>query len=187
MLCVLYMALGSSKPCPETVPFSRMPYCKGVTTPMLIWAFYQKLVGADMPTAYGQILLTADLSGLSFAHSFYAVCEDFNSHVAIQKSWAIFQKYNYKQMSTFSRYTFKDTFPNITVLTWCIVGALDWMCRVSFSTQSFFFLSRGEATGKETKKLILASIWPNGSTAKPSETWSVHQLKGKTMLFAKQS
>lgn len=63
---------------------------------------------------------------LSFAHSFYSVCVDFNSHIVIQTYWAIFQKYNNQQMSTFSRYTFKDTFPNVTILTWCMLGALDW-------------------------------------------------------------
>ena len=56
-------------------------------------------------------------------------------------------------MSTFSRYTFKDTFPNITVLTWCILGALDWMCRVSFSTQSFFSSVLAKPLAKKQKNL----------------------------------
>ena len=39
-------------------------------------------------------------------------------------------------MSTFSRCTFEDTFPDATILTWCVLGALTWMCSVSRCVQA---------------------------------------------------
>ena len=44
----------------------------------------------------------------------------------------VFKKYDDKQSSTFSRYNFEDMFPNVVILTWCILAALDQMCRVVF-------------------------------------------------------
>ena len=36
----------------------------------------------------------------------------------------------------FCQYAFRDTFQNVTILTWCILGALDQMCRVLQCTQA---------------------------------------------------
>lgn len=91
-------------------------------------------------------------------------------------------------MSMFNWNAFVDSFPKVTILTWCILGALDQMCKVPFSThrQSVFSQSCPPQKGKEKKKKkTLASIGLKGSTAKPSKTLSVHQLKEKKTAFRK--
>ena len=74
-------------------------------------------------------------------------------------------------MSTFSRcYTFKDTFRNIVILTWCGLGALDRMC--SFSVH------------KDGKIASRKSILQSGSMTRHWKTLSVHQPRVETMLEA---
>ena len=76
------------------------------------------------------------VESVCFASCFYAIFYAFNSCVMIQKSYAIFQKYDDKLRSTFSRYTFEDTFPDAMILTWCVLGALNQLCRVSQCMQT---------------------------------------------------
>ena len=54
-------------------------------------------------------------------------------------------------MSTFSQYTFKETFPNVAILNWCILGALDWMCSIIRSAHTGKALFRQPPEKKKKK------------------------------------
>ena len=109
------------------------------------------------------------VESVCFASCFYAIFDAFNSCVMIQKSYAIFQKYDDKLRSTFSWYTFEDTFPDAMILTWCVLGALNQLCRVSLSA---------------CRQSIVSESWQN-HWQRNQKTLFVYWLKEKTMLFAK--
>ena len=113
--------------------------------------------------------LVADLSSLYVLPVVFTQFLMLLIPVIIQKSYAIFQKYEDKLMSTFNRYTFEDTFPDATILTWCVLGALDWMCRVSLSA---------------FRQSVVSQSWQN-HRQRNQKTLSVNWLKEKAMLFAK--
>ena len=109
------------------------------------------------------------VESVCFASCFYAIFDAFNSCVIIWKSYAIFQKYDDKLMSTFSRYTFEDAFPHAMILTWCVLGALNQLCRVSLSA---------------CRQSIVSQSWQN-HWQRNQKTLFVYWLQEKTMLFAK--
>ena len=108
-----------------------------------------------------QVLLFVNI----FLHNFWGF-------ILIPKSYAIFWNYDDKLMFMFSWYTFEDTFPKVVILTWCILGALDQMCRASFRAHKQTVISQPRQNHRRwNRKHILASILLNGSKTTSSKTF----------------
>ena len=107
-----------------------------------------------------QVLLFVSI----FLHNFWGF-------ILIPKSYAIFWKYDDKLMFIFSWYTFEDTFPKVIILTWCILGTSDQMCKASFRAHKQTVISQPwQNHRRRNRKHIFASIWLNGSKTKSSKT-----------------
>ena len=103
------------------------------------------------------------------------------SRILIPMSYSLYKhlmQFFENMMTSWYSVTFELTFPNVMILTWCVLGALEQMCRASFRGHRQSIISQSwwnHQCRNKQKHLLL-----NGSTTKPSNTLPVNWLKENT-------